>query len=110
MSRAITKPLFLDRDGVLNRDLSPYIRTAEALEIFPWTVDALSKLAEAGYEFFIVSNQQGVGRGQIPEEELRKQTEKIEAALSTRGLSIRKFYYCRALAEENHPWRKPGCG
>ena len=104
------KPLFLDRDGVLNRDLKPYIATADELEVFPWTIEALSLLDASGFDFYIVSNQQGVGKGVIHPDELDKQTRKIEEHLATAGLAIKKFYYCTALAEENHPWRKPGCG
>ncbi len=110
MNSAKRKPLFLDRDGVLNRDLTPYITTADELEIFPWTLDALQMLHEAGFEFFVISNQQGVAKGFIREEELQKQTAKIQEALATRGLEIRHFYYCRALEDANDPWRKPGCG
>ncbi|HWA83437.1 MAG TPA: HAD-IIIA family hydrolase [Fimbriimonadaceae bacterium] len=104
------QPLFLDRDGVLNRDMKPYIATADELEIFPWTLDALALLDAAGFEFYIVSNQQGVAKGFISPLELEKQTEKIESALATRNLQIRRFYYCTALAADNHPWRKPGDG
>jgi D-glycero-D-manno-heptose 1,7-bisphosphate phosphatase len=104
------RPLFLDRDGVINRDLKPYIATADELEVFPWTLDALEILDGAGFDFYIVSNQQGVGKGVISPLELEKQTQKIEALLATRRLRIKRFYYCIALAEENHPWRKPGCG
>jgi D-glycero-D-manno-heptose 1,7-bisphosphate phosphatase len=104
------RPLFLDRDGVLNKDMKPYIATADELEIFPWTLEALELLDRAGFEFYIVSNQQGVAKGFISPLELEKQTEKIKAALATRGLKIKRFYYCTALAEENHPWRKPGSG
>lgn len=104
------RPLFLDRDGVLNRDLKPYISTAEALEVFPWTLEALQILHDAGYEFFVVSNQQGVGKGFISPLELEKQTEKIADHLATRGLAIKRFYYCEALAEDNHHCRKPNPG
>lgn len=104
------RPLFLDRDGVLNRDLKPYIRTADELELFPWTIDALHLLADAGFDFYVVSNQQGVGKGFISTMELEKQTHKIEGLLAGRGLAIRRFYYCTAMDEENHPWRKPNPG
>jgi len=107
---SIRKPLFLDRDGVLNRDLKPYIKTADELEVFPWTLDALELLDAAGFDFYVVSNQQGVGKGVISPLELEKQTEKIESHLAQRGLSIQRFYYCTALSEENHPSRKPGSG
>lgn len=104
------RPLFLDRDGVLNRDFTPYIGSAEELELFPYTLDALEILDKAGYEFFVISNQQAVGRGHFPASVLDEQSAKIQAALSARGLSIRHIYYCTATSEENHPWRKPGCG
>ncbi|MFI5387176.1 MAG: D-glycero-alpha-D-manno-heptose-1,7-bisphosphate 7-phosphatase [Fimbriimonadales bacterium] len=107
---AARRPLFLDRDGVLNRDLKPYITTAEQLELFPWTVDALQILADAGFEFYVVSNQQGVGKGLISPLELERQTEKIAGLLEARGLAIKRFYYCTATAEENHAWRKPNSG
>lgn len=110
MSTDQRRPLFLDRDGVINRDLTPYVTTADELEIFPWTVDALEMLYNAGYQFFIVSNQQGVAKGFIQESELGKQTEKIVSALAEKGLRIEKFYYCRSLATANDPCRKPGCG
>lgn len=104
------KPLFLDRDGVLNRNLRPFVGTAEALEIFPWTLDALALLDDAGYDFYVISNQQAVGRGSMGQTDLEAQTVKIDVALASRGLTIRRYYYCTALDEENHPWRKPNCG
>jgi D-glycero-D-manno-heptose 1,7-bisphosphate phosphatase len=94
---------------VINRDLTPYIATADDLEIFPWTLEALALLDKFGYEFFIISNQQAVGRGLIDPLELDRQTEKIAALLETRGLAIKHFYYCTSLEEENDPRRKPGC-
>lgn len=90
--------------------MKPYISTAEELEVFPWTLDALRMLDAAGFDFYVVSNQQGVGKGFISPLELEKQTEKIQSHLAEGGLKIKQFYYCTALAEENHPWRKPSCG
>jgi len=87
--------------------MKPYITTADELELFPWTLEALRILDDAGYEFFVVSNQQGVGKGLISPLELEKQTQKIEYLLKAQGLTIRRFYYCTALADESHPWRKP---
>ncbi len=104
------KPLFLDRDGVLNEDLSPYVSRAEDLRVFPYVPEALRKLHEAGYEFYVYSNQQGVALGITPEEELAKMDEKIQACLRPLGFEIRKFYYCTALDAANHPWRKPNPG
>lgn len=104
------KPLFLDRDGVLNRDVAPYLSSLEQLEVFPWTAPALALLAGAGYDFYVVSNQQGVALGITSAEELERITDGIQDALRPVGVEIRKFYYCTAHDRENHPWRKPSPG
>lgn len=104
------RPIFLDRDGVLNRDLSPYVRTAEEFEVFPWTVDALVRLDRAGFDIYVVSNQQGVSKGITRPEELAKMDGKIQSMLRPHGFQIKKIYYCTALDTENHPSRKPGSG
>ena len=106
---AAKRPLFLDRDGVLNVDITPYVSRLELLEIFPWTVPALKLLAD-DYDFYVVSNQQGVSLGITPAEELDKITEAIQNACRAEGFEIRKFYYCTAKDAECHPWRKPSPG
>lgn len=104
------KPIFLDRDGVLNVDVSPYVCRLEQLELFPWTVEALTKLDRAGFDIFVISNQQGVALGLTPPEELEKITSAIQNAVLPRGFAIKKFYYCTAHDGEHHPWRKPAPG
>jgi D-glycero-D-manno-heptose 1,7-bisphosphate phosphatase len=102
-----TKPIFIDRDGVLNVDVSPYISSLEQLQLFPWTIDALTKLHESGFEIYIISNQQGVALGITTPDALDQITEEIQDAVRVRGFEIRKFYHCTALDSANHPWRKP---
>ena len=104
------KPIFLDRDGVLNVDVTPYVPALDWLEIFPWTLDSLVKLNEAGFDIYVVSNQQGVALGVTPQEELDKMTEALQSLVRPHGFEIKKFYYCTAHNSENHPWRKPKSG
>jgi D-glycero-D-manno-heptose 1,7-bisphosphate phosphatase len=104
------QPLFLDRDGVLNEDVKPYVSHREKLKIFPYTVEALSLLNSAGYELYVISNQQGVSLGITPPAELDAMVEMIQAPLRENGFEIRKFYHCTARDSENHPWRKPSPG
>ncbi|HMS54861.1 MAG TPA: HAD family hydrolase [Fimbriimonadaceae bacterium] len=104
------KPLFLDRDGVLNVDVTPYVSRIEQLEIFPYTAEALRLLNQAGFDLFVVSNQQGVSKGITPPEELSKMTEALQDVCREQGFEIRKFYYCTALKGEDHSWRKPAPG
>jgi D-glycero-D-manno-heptose 1,7-bisphosphate phosphatase len=104
------KPIFLDRDGVINVDLTPYVSSAEDLELFPWTVEALVKLDRAGYDIYVISNQQGVALGVTPPEALDAINEKIQKAVEPYGFQIKKFYYCTAHDSENDPCRKPAPG
>jgi D-glycero-D-manno-heptose 1,7-bisphosphate phosphatase len=73
------KAVFLDRDGVVNRNVfypdsgefeSP--RSVEAFELFPWTLEALRRLCDAGYALFIVSNQPNFAKGKSPMEPLQE--------------------------------------
>ncbi len=104
------RPVFLDRDGVLNVDISPYVSSLSQLEVFPWTVEALTILDRAGFDIYVISNQQGVALGITPPEELDKMNQAIQDMLAPHGFQIRKFYYCTASDAENHPWRKPQPG
>ncbi|MBL7852207.1 MAG: HAD-IIIA family hydrolase [Cyclobacteriaceae bacterium] len=59
MSRCV----FLDRDGVLNKDNPNYTYTIENFEILPGVVEALSMLKKAGYLLVVVTNQSGIDKG-----------------------------------------------
>ena len=104
------KPIFIDRDGVLNVDISPYVSRLEQLQIFPFVSEALRKLHENGYEIFVISNQQGVALGITSAEELDRMTAALQETVKPFGFSIKAFYHCIALDTENHPWRKPSPG
>lgn len=108
--RVERKPLFLDRDGVLNVDVTPYVSRLEEFEVFPWTVEALTLLDRNGYDLYVVSNQQGVAKGITPEAELNRMEDHLQSLLSPQGFRIRKFYYCKALKGENSELRKPRPG
>lgn len=101
------KPLFLDRDGVLNVDISPYVQRLEQFQIFPWTAPALALLHDAGFEFYVISNQQGVALRLTPLEELEKMNHALQRHLEPYGFGIRDFYYATALASEPTSRRKP---
>jgi len=104
------KPIFIDRDGVLNVDVSPYVSRLEQLQIFPFVPEALRKLNEKGFDIYIISNQQGVALGITPPEELEKMTVALQGSIKPFGFSIKAFYHCTALDSEDHSWRKPSPG
>ncbi len=103
------KVLFLDRDGVLIVDKG-YIHKSEDVEIIPETVSGLQKLKSIGWEFCVISNQSGVGRGMYTEKEVNIVNNHISKLLKKDGLTIKKFYYCIHTPKDLCECRKPHTG
>ncbi len=59
----MNKCIFLDRDGVLNRDKVDYVYKKEDHIILPGVVDALHNFKSAGYRLVIITNQSGIAKG-----------------------------------------------
>lgn len=83
----MTKAVFLDRDGVLNRAIvrggKPYPPdSAEALEVLDGVPGALLKLREAGYRLIVVTNQPDVARGAQSKEAVEAMNARLAAELA----------------------------
>lgn len=59
----MNKCVFLDRDGVINKDYVDYVYSAEKLVILPGVQKALRSLKEAGYLLIVITNQSGIAKG-----------------------------------------------
>lgn len=64
------KCVFLDRDGVLNRERGGYTYLLEDFEILPGVVEGLKQLKEAGYLLVMVTNQSGISKGVYTREQM----------------------------------------
>ena len=73
------KAVFLDRDGVVNELIyyqeqgivdSPF--TAEQFRLLPGVGEAIRRLNEAGYKVILASNQPGIAKGNMSEENFQK--------------------------------------
>jgi histidinol-phosphate phosphatase family protein len=103
--------LFLDRDGVINERIpGDYVKNCEQLILLPGVVDALKIFSGRFKYIFVVTNQQGIGKGLMSEDELaiihNFMTEKIEKA----GGRIDRIYYSPYLESAHHHTRKPAPG
>lgn len=54
--------IFLDRDGVINKDYVDYVYTPEKLELLPGVVDAIERLKDTGYIIVVITNQSGIAQ------------------------------------------------
>ena len=75
--------LFLDRDGVINeRNFNGYITKTDSFKFTPHFLEIIPLLTKVFGRIIIVTNQQGVGKGEMSESSLDKihffMTQKIE--------------------------------
>ena len=104
------KVIFLDRDGVINKDKKDYVRSWAEFEFLPNVFAALRRLTELGYKIIIISNQAGVGKGLYTQENLTEMTEKMLQRIRRNSASIYSVHYCRHLDQDNCVCRKPKTG
>ncbi len=108
------KFIFLDRDGVINRDPAwvgkEYITDWKEFQFLPGTPEAIKRLTEEGYKIAIISNQAGVGRGIYTKAKLDEITEKMLKQIESSGGKIHTVQYCIHTRDNNCDCRKPKGG
>ena len=87
--------VFLDRDGVINRQRKgDYVKSWAEFEFLPGAKEALRLLAEAGYRVVVVTNQRGVARGFLTESDLAAIHDQMVEEARLAGGPIAGVYYC----------------
>ncbi|NMH66140.1 D-glycero-beta-D-manno-heptose 1,7-bisphosphate 7-phosphatase [Shewanella salipaludis] len=95
MSRAV----FLDRDGVINKDLG-YVHTVDDFEYIEGVFDACRALKSLGYKLVVVTNQSGIARGMYTEDQFHSLTEWMDWNFADKGVELDGIYYCPHHAEK----------
>lgn len=67
----MNKCIFLDRDGVLNKDYVDYTYTLEKFSILPNVIEGLQRLKGEGYLLIVITNQSGIVKGIYGHEDVR---------------------------------------
>jgi D-glycero-D-manno-heptose 1,7-bisphosphate phosphatase len=114
--RLMRPALFLDRDGVLNKD-NGYVHRREEFEWVPSAREAVRLANDLGWFVFVVTNQAGVARGFYEERDIHALHLFIQEELAKVGAHIDAFEYCPHHPEGTRPGygkecnrRKPGPG
>ncbi len=103
------KALFLDRDGVINKDLG-YVYRIEDFEFMLGIFEALAGFMALGYEIFVVTNQSGIGRGYYSEDDFAKLSKYMIDEFKSHGIEIKKIYHCPHTPSDDCNCRKPKPG
>jgi D-glycero-D-manno-heptose 1,7-bisphosphate phosphatase len=104
------KIVFMDRDGVINKDRPDYVKNWSEFEFLPGSLDALKLLTLNGYRIILVTNQSVINRGMVTEAGLQSIHEKMTEAVISHGGSIEAIYYCPHAPEDGCHCRKPEPG
>lgn len=103
--------LFLDRDGVINeRIMDDYVKRTDEFVLLPGVARAVSKANKLFQHVFVVTNQQGIGKGLMTERNLSEIHGYCSELLETENGRIDRYYFAPNLASENSELRKPNSG
>jgi D-glycero-D-manno-heptose 1,7-bisphosphate phosphatase len=89
MKRAV----FLDRDGTLIEEAG-YLDRLERMVFFPYSVDAVRVLNQAGFAVIVITNQAGIARGIVREAFVGEAHAHMSRRVEAGGAKIDGFYYC----------------
>ncbi len=103
------KVIFLDRDGTITEE-KDFICKVEEIKFIPGSKEALKILQGLGHKLVIVSNQSGIARGLMSEEQVEVINDFIQKELEKEGIKIDAVYYCPHHPDEECDCRKPRTG
>ncbi|MBW6478605.1 MAG: HAD-IIIA family hydrolase [Bacteroidales bacterium] len=100
--------LFLDRDGVINKRLmDKYVLSTSDFEFIDGVVESIAWFSGVFNLIFVVTNQQGIGKGMMTEQDLKQIHDQMIGEIESKGGRIDKIYHCPALKDERSFYRKP---
>ncbi|MBR5055876.1 MAG: HAD-IIIA family hydrolase [Bacteroidales bacterium] len=102
--------LFLDRDGVINVQIvGDYVRRPEQMQFISGSLEALARLRPVFRRMIVVTNQRGVGKGLMTEEDLKAVHDYMCNEVERAGGHLDAIYYC-TIPDDSCPRRKPNPG
>ena len=103
------KTIFLDRDGVVNKEIN-YLYKIDDFEFIEGIFDACLYFQNLGYEIIIVTNQSGIARGYYNESDYKIITNWMLAQFRDRGITILDTFHCPHGPKSTCECRKPKPG
>ena len=111
MSASLTPLLFVDRDGTLIEEPEDFqIDRFDKLRFVAGVIPAMLRLRDAGYQFVMVTNQDGLGSAAYPQDDFDGPHDLMMQVFQSQGIVFRDVLIDRSLPADNAPTRKPGIG
>jgi len=106
----LQKVVFLDRDGVINRDSADYIKHWSEFEFLPKSLDALKQLKQNGFTAIVITNQSVINRKMVSREGLDHIHTLMKTSIRSSGGEITDIFFCPHTPDERCDCRKPKPG
>ena len=106
----MNKAIFLDRDGVINKEIG-YVFRVEDFFLTDDIIPALKKLQDAGFIFIVITNQSCIAKELYTLDDVEAVHKHMLSLMTENGIRISEIYYCT-----HHPdvepciCRKPDSG
>lgn len=100
------RAVFLDRDGVLNRDTDG-VRNADEFELLPRVAEAIRRINQSGWLAVVVTNQPVIAKGWTTRIELDRIHHKMETLLGRQGAYLDAIYFCPHHPDRGFPGEVP---
>lgn len=104
------KVVFLDRDGVINRDSATYIKSWAEFEFIPGSLEAIKLLTLNGFIAIVITNQSVIHRNMVTEQGLEYIHDMMKKAVRSTGGEIKDIFFCPHIPEDRCNCRKPQPG
>ena len=105
------KVLFIDRDGTLIEEPEDFqVDSVEKVRLVREAIPALLELAQHGYRFVMVSNQDGLGSAAFPQDQFDAAHAHTLQLFTSQGVTFDNIFICPHLPDDNCECRKPRTG
>jgi D-glycero-D-manno-heptose 1,7-bisphosphate phosphatase len=103
------KTVFLDRDGVINKEVG-YLHKIQDFEFIDGVFEACLYFKSLNYQIIVVTNQSGIGRGYYDEDDFHIINNWMLGQFKNKGIEILDVFFCPHDPESNCDCRKPKPG
>ena len=103
------KTIFLDRDGIINKEIN-YLHKIDEFEFIDGIFDACLYFQSLSYKIIIITNQSGISRGYYTESDYQKVTQWMLNQFKYKNINIIDIFHCPHGPDSTCDCRKPKPG
>ena len=110
MMSSSPKLIILDRDGVINYDSDEFVKKLSEFIPIPGSIEAIARLSQAGFFIAVATNQSGLARGLLSDEDLSDMHQHLFDWVKAAGGKIEMIAFCPHGPDSACECRKPKPG